>query len=134
VGYAIGHRDLISALHKIRDSYNVNGLGQIAAEATLEDLEYYRRNFRRIISTRAELSRELTNLGFEVLPSETNFILARPPTASARIWLQRLRRRRILVRWFDQPLVRQYLRITIGTRAEVGALVKAVKTELHRGS
>jgi histidinol-phosphate aminotransferase len=134
VGYAIGHRDLISALHKIRDSYNVNGLGQIAAEATLEDLEYYRRNFRRIISTRAELSRELTNLGFEVLPSETNFILARPPTASARIWLQRLRRRRILVRWFDQPLVRQYLRITIGTRAEVGALVKAVKAELHRGS
>src|SRR5438067_8583093 len=64
VGYFVGHPALIAALDKIRDSYNVNGLGQIAALATLEDLPYYRANFRKIIATRERLSRELTKLGF----------------------------------------------------------------------
>jgi histidinol-phosphate aminotransferase len=127
VGYFIGHPELIAALHKIRDSYNVNGLGQVAALATLDDLAYYRKNFRRIIDTREQLSRELGGLGFSVLPSQTNFILARPPTASAKSWLQKLRNRRILVRWFDQPQIQNYLRITIGTPQEAQALVKAVK-------
>ena len=76
VGYFVGHPALIDALDKIRDSYNVNGLGQVAALATLDDLAYYRRNFRRVIATREWLSRELQRRGFGVLPSQTNFILA----------------------------------------------------------
>ena len=132
VGYVIGNRRLVTALQKIRDSYNVNGLGQVAAAATLDDLPYYRANFRKIIEAREKLAAELTSLGFEVLPSRTNFILARPPTRSARLWLQGLRRRKILVRWFDQPSVRQYLRITIGTAKQTGALLKAVRAELGR--
>ena len=91
VGYFVGHRDLIAALHKIRDSYNVNGLGQIAAVATLGDLKYYRANFRRIIATRDWLSRELTKLGFRVFPSQTNFILAQPPRFAAQEWQRQLR-------------------------------------------
>src|ERR1035441_1093194 len=58
VGYLVGHAELIAALHKIRDSYNVNGLGQLAAEATLDDLKYYRANFKKIMATRAWLGRE----------------------------------------------------------------------------
>jgi histidinol-phosphate aminotransferase len=127
VGYFVGHRDLIAALHKIRDSYNVNGLGQIAAEATLDDLPYYRANFKKIIATRERLSRELTKLGFRVLPSRTNFILARPPQFSAPTWLQSLRVQKVLVRWFDRPEVKDYLRITIGTAAEAEALVNAIR-------
>jgi histidinol-phosphate aminotransferase len=127
VGYFVGHRDLIAALHKIRDSYNVNGLGQIAAEATLDDLPYYRANFKKIIATREWLSRELTKLGFRVLPSRTNFILARPSRFSAPVWLQSLRVQKILVRWFGRPEVKDYLRITIGTAAEAEALVNAVR-------
>ena len=127
VGYFVGHPDLISALHKIRDSYNVNGLGQVAALATLDDLRYYRANFRKIVATRDQLSRELAKLGFEVLPSQTNFILARPPIDSAKKWLKKLRDRKILVRWFDQPSIREYLRITMGTPQEAHALIKAVK-------
>ncbi len=127
VGYFVGHPELISALHKIRDSYNVNGLGQVAAAATLDDLPYYQANFQAIIATREHLSRSLTALGFEVLPSQTNFILARPPRLTAKSWLQNLRDQKILVRWFDQPVVREYLRITIGTPQEAQALVKAVK-------
>jgi histidinol-phosphate aminotransferase len=130
VGYFVGHAELIGALHKIRDSYNVNGLGQIAAAATLDDLAYYRANFRKIIATREQLSRDLTLLGFRVLPSQTNFILARPPRFAAQEWLEKLRARKILVRWFSAPEVRDYLRITIGTPAEAAALVRAAKAIL----
>ena len=125
VGYFVGHPDLIAALHKIRDSYNVNGLGQVAAEAALGDLPYYRANFKKIIATREWLSRELTKLGFRVFPSRTNFILVQPPRFAAHEWQHRLRAQKILVRWFDFPEVKNYLRITIGTPAEVAALVRA---------
>jgi histidinol-phosphate aminotransferase len=127
IGYCVGHPALIGALHKIRDSYNVNGLGQVAALATLDDLPRYRANFRRIIATREKLSGELGALGFRVFPSQTNFILVRPPRYSAQTWLQKLRDQKILVRWFSDPLVRDYLRITIGTPEEAAALVKAAK-------
>jgi histidinol-phosphate aminotransferase len=127
VGYCVGHAELIAALHKIRDSYNVNGLGQVAAQATLADLPHYRANFRKIIATRAWLSGELRALGFRVFPSQTNFILVRPPGASAETWRRRLRERRVLVRWFSDRLVRDYLRITIGTPEEAAALVRAAR-------
>jgi histidinol-phosphate aminotransferase len=127
VGYFVGNAELIAALHKMRDSYNVNGLGQIAAEATLDDLVHYRANFKKIIATREKLSRDLTKLGFRVLPSQTNFILAKPPLFPAKDWLQKLRDRKILVRWFSAPEVSDYLRITIGAAAEAEALVKAVR-------
>jgi len=130
VGYFVGHPDFIAALHKIRDSYNVNGLGQIAAETTLDDLAYYRTNFKKIIATRDWLSGELTKLGFRVLPSQTNFILAKPPLFPAKDWLQKLRDRKILIRWFSAPEVREYLRVTIGTQREAQLLVKAVKSIL----
>jgi histidinol-phosphate aminotransferase len=126
VGYFVGHSELIAAIDKIRDSYNVNGLGQIAAVATLGDLKYYRANFKKIIATRVWLSRELTKLGFRVLPSQTNFILTKPPLFPAKVWLQKLRDEKILVRWFSAPEVSDYLRITLGTPAEAKALVKGV--------
>lgn len=132
IGYFVGHADLIAALHKIRDSYNVNGLGQIAAEATLDDLAFYQANFKRIIASREWLMRELTLLGFRVFPSQTNFILAVPPQFAAKDWLQKLRDRKILVRWFASPDVSKYLRITIGTQTEMEALVRAISEILRK--
>ena len=126
----MGYEGLIAALHKIRDSYNVNGLGQIAAVATLDDLKYYRANSKKIIATREWLSRELTKLGFRVFPSRTNFILVQPPLFPAEDWLPKLRGRKILVRWFNLPEVKNYLRITIGARAEAAALVNAARAIL----
>jgi histidinol-phosphate aminotransferase len=108
----------------------VNGLGQIAAAATLDDLKYYRANFKKIISTREWLSRELSKLGFRVLPSQANFILVEPPKFSAGDWLRKLRDRKILVRWFSAPAVKNYLRITIGTPAEAKALARAARNIL----
>jgi histidinol-phosphate aminotransferase len=131
IGYLVGSADLITALDKIRDSYNVNGLGQIAAMATLDDLPYYRKNFQKIVSTRQGLSQKLIELGFEVFPSQANFILVRPPRFSARDWLQKLRARKILVRWFDDAALRNFLRISIGTPNEVRALVSAARAILR---
>jgi histidinol-phosphate aminotransferase len=128
VGYCVGHPELIAALHKIRDSYNVNGLGQVAACATLDDLPCYRANFQEIIATRDRLSHELEALGFQVFPSQTNFILVRPPKLSARTWLQKLRNGKILVRWFSDPSVCNYLRITIGTPEDAAALVRLARS------
>jgi len=132
VGYMVGHPALIAALDAIRDSYNVNGLGQVAAEATLGDLSYYRQNFRRVVRTRARLTRELDKLGFDVQPSQTNFLLARPPRLAARTWLGKLRAHRILVRWFSAPEVKDYLRITVGTDEEAAALLRAARSILRR--
>ncbi len=131
VGYVVGHPTLIAALDALRDSYNVNGLGQVAALATLDDLGYYRANCRRIVRRRTALARDLSALGFDVLPSQTNFLLARPPRFAARTWLARLRARKILVRWFSAPDVRDYLRITVGTEAETAALVAAARRILE---
>ena len=132
VGYLVGHATLIAALQKIRDSYNVNGLGQIAAETTLEELPYYRANFQRIIQTRDRLSRTLAAQGFEVLPSQTNFILVRPPRLPAKQWLEELRQRKVLVRWFNDPRVSAFLRVSIGTDAETDALLRAVSGVLRK--
>ena len=131
VGYFVGHPELLGALDKIRDSYNVNGLGQVAALATLDELPYYRANFAKIIATRERLSAALTKLRFTVRPSQTNFILARPPVFPAAEWLARLRARKILVRWFANSPVSDSLRITIGTDAEADALLRAVRAELR---
>lgn len=134
VGYFVGPPELIQALDKIRDSYNVNGLGQIAALTTLSDLSYYRANFKKIIATRQRLSQELTALGFEVLPSESNFILVRPPALPAQEWLSRLRQRKLLVRWFSHPDVCKYLRISIGSDAEIDQLLAGIRGILERRS
>ena len=71
--------------------------------------------------------RGLEALGFRVFTSQTNFLFVRPPKFSAESWLQKLRDRKILVRWFSDPSIRDYLRITIGTPDEAAALVKAAK-------
>ncbi|HRZ56896.1 MAG TPA: histidinol-phosphate transaminase, partial [Candidatus Paceibacterota bacterium] len=127
VGYAVGHPDLIAALHKIKDSYNVNGLGQLAALATLDDLPYYRASFQRVRATRARLCAALCDLGFEVFPSQANFLLARPPGLPAERWLHELRKRKILVRWFSSPSLRDYLRISVGSETETDALLDAAR-------
>lgn len=127
VGYMVGHPNLIEALDKVRDSYNVNGLGQVAALATLDDIDYYRRNFQKICHTRDSFTLDLVDLGFQIIPSQTNFIFAKPPKFPAGTWLEKLRQNNILVRWFKYPETRDYLRITIGTDREMKITLKTIQ-------
>lgn len=131
IGYFVGHPEIVGALNKIRDSYNVNGLGQTAAESTLRSLSYYRKNFRTIVKTRSWLVDELARLGFKSLPSQTNFVLSKPPRFTAAEWLRKLRDRNLLIRWFEKSDVSDYIRITIGTRRELETLVQAVREILQ---
>jgi len=127
MGYCVGNAELIDALDRIRDSYNVNGLGQIAALETLKDLSYYEKLFRELLNTRSWTAKTLQELGFEVLPSQTNFLFVKPPVFSATEWLEKYRDQKILVRWFSSERLKAFLRITIGSPKEMEQLLKVTK-------
>jgi histidinol-phosphate aminotransferase len=126
LGYVVGPAPLIEALYKIKDSYNLDMLTQVVGLAALNDLDYMRANTRRIQATRARLAGALQACGYEVLPSATNFLFARPPDGDARTVFDRLREKKIFVRYFPGPRTGAYLRITIGTDAEIDALLAAL--------
>ena len=132
VGYFVGHPTLIGALDRIRDSYNVNGLGQAAALATLSNIGYYRKQFSRIVRLREETTGALETIGFDVLPSQANFIFVEPAGLTVEEWFRALRERKILTRWFDASKARNRLRITIGTEAEMARFLTATRSILRQ--
>lgn len=127
IGYVVGHPELIQALDKIRDSYNVNGLGQVAAISTLNHHEYYEMNFQVIMEERNKLSQALQALGFHVFSSQTNFILVEPIGLSAPEWFEKLREQKIMIRYFKHPRVDKFLRISVGSPSENLKLLTSIK-------
>ena len=130
VGFAVGHPDLIEALERVKNSFNSYPLDRLAiagAVAALEDQAHFTACCQKVIATRDQLTSDLSQLGFEVLPSAANFIFTRHPQRDAAELAQALRARNIIVRHFKQPRIEQFLRITIGTDGECGALVAALK-------
>jgi histidinol-phosphate aminotransferase len=126
VGWAAGPRELIEALNKVKDSYNVSSLAQIGAEATLDDWTYFEANMQRIKATRQRVIGRLEEWKFFVYPSQTNFVFARPPAPlTARQWFEQLRERKILVRWWDADRIRDFVRVTIGTDEEMDQFLEA---------
>jgi histidinol-phosphate aminotransferase len=123
LGYVVGDRALIAALFKIKDSYNVDLLTQRIAQAALEDQETLRENVRRIRATRERLVGGLQRLGFDVTPSQANFVWARPPRGGAQTVFEELRAQGVLVRYFPGPRTGDYLRITVGTDGEIDRLL-----------
>jgi histidinol-phosphate aminotransferase len=130
IGLAFGHPELIDGLRTVKDSYNVNRLTQLGAEAALADLPAMLRNVERIRATRAVLVAELEQLGFAVPPSEANFVLARRPGCSMAPVAQALATRGILVRHFAVPGLDDALRITVGTDEEIATLSAALRAVL----
>jgi histidinol-phosphate aminotransferase len=125
IGLAFGHRDLIAELNKVKDSYNLTRLSLVAATAALGDYAWMESNVGRIRKTRTKLTDGLRNLGFEVLPSEANYVLARRPKDDMGVVQRRLKEKGILVRHFGTPELRDALRITVGTDQEIEALLEA---------
>ena len=124
VGFAIAQEELIADLMKTKDSYNVNLLSQLAAEAAIDDINHMRENVRRVVSTREHLSENLQKLGFTVYPSGANFVLARFSSGNVGFIYEELKKRKILVRYFPIRRLEDCLRITVGTGEEVDALLK----------
>ena len=130
-GYAVGHPDLIDALHRVKDSFNsypLDRFAQAGAIAAMQDKAYFNETCQRVIKTREHLVIELQKMGFEVLPSGANFIFARHPAHDGEVLANQLRSKNIVIRHFKKPAkIAQFLRITIGTEIECQALVEALK-------
>ena len=127
VGYCVGPRDLIRAMYKVKDSYNVDALAQTVALAAIRDQDWMRKNAAKVIRSRTRLSAALEKRGWDVLPSEANFVFARPPApAKAAEIFARLRERHIFVRYFPGPKTGDRLRVTVGTEPEMKTLLKAL--------
>lgn len=126
-GFAIGHKHLIDGLVKVKDSYNVDAVAIAAAAAALADQSYLAQTRQKVIAERQRLSAALGQLGFDCLPSESNFILARAGGTSAHTLYEQLKARRILVRYFNYPGVDDSLRITVGTPEQNNALLAALR-------
>ncbi|AXA35680.1 Histidinol-phosphate aminotransferase [Candidatus Sumerlaea chitinivorans] len=124
VGFIVASSDVISQLEKIKDSYNVNRLSQIAAQAAWEAQHYYEERTNQICATRESLRAALLARGFEVPRSFGNFVFARH--SGARELYAELKQRHILVRYFDLPGLQDGIRITIGTPDEIQALLVAI--------
>ena len=127
VGYCVGPRDLIRAMYKVKDSYNVDAIAQTVALAAIRDQDWMRKNAAKVIRSRTRLSAALEKRGWDVLPSEANFVFARPPApAKAADIFARLRERNIFVRYFPGPKTGDSLRVTVGTEPEMKTLLKAL--------
>jgi len=126
IGFCFADADVAAGLWKVKEHYNVNTLSQVAAAAALDDIETMRANARRVVAARQRLTARLRDMGFQVWDSQANFVLARiasPPAAQLHAGLKE---RGILVRYFETPRLSDCLRISIGTDAEIGALLEAL--------
>ena len=126
LGYCIGPEDLIEALYKVKDSYNCDALAQAVALAALSDLPWMKRNTSKVQKTREATAETLRARGWDVPPSESNFLFARPAHKPAAELFEALRQRGIFVRYFPGPTTGDRLRITIGTDADMEVLLAAL--------
>ena len=127
LGLCFAHPSVIDALMKVKDSYNLSRVALAAGAEALRDAAWMRRNVARVVRTRIRTETRLRKLGFEVPPSQSNFVLARILGRDMAPVTRGLRRAGILVRHFATPLLQDAIRISIGTPAEMDALFKALE-------
>jgi histidinol-phosphate aminotransferase len=126
-GYAIAQKDLIAGLMKIKDSYNVGATAIAVATAAIKDQDYFNGNIEKVKKQRRLLTEQLRALGFSLLDSHTNFVLARAENGSAAAIHEQLAQRNIYVRYFNVPGLRDKLRISVGTEQQNGRLLAALR-------
>ena len=134
LGAAFANADLIEALQRIKNSFNsypVDSLASACAIASIRDDAYFQQCRERVIKSRNSLAGSLNELGFEVLPSSSNFVLASHPDRSAESLYLELKSAGILVRYFNKPRIDNWLRITVGSDTECARLIAALQQVLH---
>jgi histidinol-phosphate aminotransferase len=126
-GYAVAGADLIRELVKVKDSYNCDVLSLAAATAALQDQAYLHSVRARVVATRARLTEALRGLGFDVLPSQANFVWCRRADPPVKALYEELKRRRILVRYMNYEGYGEGLRVSIGTDEEIDQLLQELR-------
>ena len=127
LGFALGSKELIADLERVRNSmnpYNVNRMTQAAGIASLQCEGYFRETCRQVIETREWTAQELVRRGFTVTDSKANFLYVRTPKMLSRVLFRALRQRAVLVRYFDAPRTEHWLRITVGTKEQMEVLLQ----------
>ncbi|MDY0385495.1 aminotransferase class I/II-fold pyridoxal phosphate-dependent enzyme, partial [Trichlorobacter sp.] len=127
LGLAIARPEVIAALDKIRDHYNLDRLAQAACLAALQDQTYFRQRCEQVRETRDFFTNELRKLNYQVISSQGNFVFATPPDRNGRRIYDGLFERKILVRHFSDSLLAHGLRISIGTRQEMEQTLSALR-------
>lgn len=130
IGFAIGSKTLIDTLEAVKNSYNsytVDALSIAMGIEAMKDVEYFDETISKIIATRTRVTEELRLLGFEVLDSQTNFIMATHEGYNMKEMFEYLKENKIFIRYFNQPRINKYVRITIGTDEEMDKFLNGVK-------
>ena len=133
IGFALGNRDIISALYAAKDSYNsypMDSVAIAAGVASVADEQYFCDTVARIVATRGRLTEELRKMGFDVKDSSANFVFAEHSSRRAKDICEYLKTRDIYVRYFSKPRIDNRLRITVGTDEEIDALISALRDYL----
>ncbi|KJD18247.1 histidinol-phosphate aminotransferase [Idiomarina sp. WRN-38] len=131
LGYAIGSPELIEGLQRVKDSFNsypVDSLASVVGIEALKDTQHFNACRDNVITTRERTRQRLEGLGFEVLPSKANFLLAQHPDFAGAQLFAGLRERGILVRHFNTNLLNNFLRISIGTDDEMDSFIEALES------
>ena len=131
-GYAIAQSNLIKGLMKVKDSYNVDAIALAVATAAIKDQKYFTETTEKVKKARGLLIEQLRDLGFDVPQSQANFVLARCKNHKADIIFDKLKERRIYVRYFNLPGLEDKLRITVGTDEQNNKLISALKEILSQ--
>ena len=126
LGFGLAQPPLLQGLFKVKDSYNIDAVAIAVGTAAMCDQAYKNQCAEKVTVSRAQLTVDLKNLGFQVYPSQANFVLAIPPTGQAESLYLALKERGILVRYFKQPGLEDKLRITVGTEAQNQSLLEAL--------
>jgi len=130
VGFAIGHKDLIEALVRVKDSFNsypLDSLAITAAVAAFEDEDYFERCCQKVMTSRDNLLLALVQMGFESVPTAANFVFVRHPLYQAVVLANALRQEGVIVRHFKQDRIEQFLRISVGTEEENKQLIDVLR-------
>src|SRR5699024_1004464 len=118
IGFAFGSEELIEGLNRIKNSFNSYTIDRLAiagARAAIKDHDYFEKTRDIIVETREWTRKELKERGFEILPSQTNFLFIRHTVLEAKELYSKLKEKNILVRHFNQEKIADYLRVTIGS-------------------
>ncbi len=130
LGVALGNKEAISHLYDVKNSFNsypIDALAQVIGEASIKDSEVIKEHAKQIIATRERTKKALKEMGFTMTESYSNFIFIHHDDYDAEDIFKELRKKHIIVRYFNAPRINQYLRITIGNDEEMDAFLEAVK-------
>ena len=134
LGFAVGCKELIQDLNTIKYSvnpYNVNRMTMAAGVGALEDDAYFHANCQAIMDNRQWTTGQLSRLGFDTLPSLTNFVFTKNSAIPGKELYLRLKAKGILVRHFDTPRLNSYVRVTIGSKEQMAAFIRTIKEILE---